>query len=413
MFRLMALALTLSLLACGSGDREPAALKKTQTTVDWRLLVQLPDVELPVRLHLAEDGSEAWLINGSEKVEISDISREGDGWRLYLPAFNNTLVLRQADGILEGSLTLVKRGYEQVMPVRGEPYPGYRFTPNPEPLSDFTGRWEVTFVTDEGKETASIGEFDQQGGKVTGTFLNATGDYRFLAGEVHADKMYLSTMDGAHAFVFTATMLADGSLKGDFWSGTRWHESWTAKRNFKASLPDAFSLTYPKQGYDRIEFSFPDLQGQPLALADDKFRDKVVLVTLSGSWCPNCADEMEFLADYYRANRDRGLEIITLLYEHFEEFEAAAQQGRALKAKHGVDYDILVAGISDKTMAAETLPMLNKVLAFPTMIFIDRKGDVRRIHTGFSGPGTGRHYQEFVEEFNALMETLLTESWGP
>ena len=123
-----------------------------------------------------------------------------------------------------------------------------------------------------------------------------------------------------------------------------------------------------------------------------KYRDKVVLVTLSGTWCPNCADEVEFLSTYYRENQGRGLEIVTLLYERYDAFEPAARQGRALQAKHGIDVDILIAGISDKTMASETLPMLSRVLAFPTMIFIDRKGNVRKIHTGFFGPGTGQHY---------------------
>jgi peroxiredoxin len=205
-------------------------------------------------------------------------------------------------------------------------------------------------------------------------------------------------------------MQADGSLKGDFWSGTRWHESWVAIRNFEAQLPDAYSLTYLKDGYEKIEFSFPDLDGNPVALLDDKYQDKVVLVTLSGTWCPNCADEAEFLAGYYRENKGRGLEVITLLYEHFKAFAPAADQGRALQIKHGIDFDLLIAGTSDKTLASETLPMLNSVLAFPTMIFIDRKGDVRKIHTGFSGPGTGQHYQQFVNEFNALMDESLEEN---
>jgi len=236
------------------------------------------------------------------------------------------------------------------------------------------------------------------------------GDYRYLAGVVDGDMMRLSTFDGAHAFVFYARMQADGSLEGDFWSGTRWHESWTAYRNFDAKLPDAYSLTYLKDGYDRVDFSFPDLNGNPVALSDEKYRDKVVLVTLSGSWCPNCADEVDFLSGYFQKNRDRGLEIITLLYERFDAFEPAVRQGKALKAKYGADYDFLIAGISDKVQAAETLPMLSSIVAFPTMIFIDRKGVVRKIHTGFSGPGTGQHYMQFVNEFTALMDELLEES---
>ncbi len=404
------LVLALSLLACGSEDTGQAHSVSEGPVTDWRLLVHLPDVDLPVQLHLAADGSEAWFKNGLERVSVPEVSRQGKNWRLYFPAFNNTLVLRENGERLEGTLTLVKRGYEQIMQVTGEPDPGYRFVPDPQAISEFTGRWQVVFTDDEGEETVAIGEFDQQGSKVSGTFLTATGDYRYLAGDVDGDRMQLSTFDGAHAFVFYAQMQADGSLKGDFWSGTRWHEDWTAERNFAAQLPDVYSLTWLKEGYQKIEFSFPDLDGNPVALSDDKYRDKVVLVTLSGTWCPNCADEAEFLSGYYRQNRDRGLEIITLLYEHFEAFEPSARQGRALQAKYGLDFDLLIAGTSDKTQAAETLPMLSSVLAFPTMIFIDRKGDVRKIHTGFSGPGTGQHYKQFVGEFNALMDELLEEN---
>jgi len=410
MTRLILILLLGLQMACHSEEAGLTERPGNQAVTDWRLLIQLPDVELPARLHLSADGSEAWVLNGLEKVNIDDVSKDGENWRLHFPAFNNTLVLREKNGFMEGELTLVKRGYKQLMPVRAEPDSGFRFLSDPKPESDFTGRWQVTFVEDDGKETTAIGEFDQQGSKVRGTFLTPLGDYRFLAGEVDGDMMYLSTFDGAHAFVFQAQMLTDGSLKGDFWSGTRWHESWTAQRNFEAKLPDAYSLTFLKDGYDRIEFNFPDLDGNPVALTDEKYRDRVVLVTLSGSWCPNCADEIDFLSAYYNQHHERGLEIVTLLYERYDEFDLAARQGRALQSKHGVNFDILIAGNSDKTMASETLPMLNHVLAFPTMIFIDRKGVVRMIHTGFSGPGTGQHYTDFVEEFNVLMDDLLDEN---
>lgn len=408
----LTLMLVFLLTACGSESNQTAPTVKSTVVTDWRLVIELPEVDLPVALHLASDGGEAWLTNGTEKVLIPEIDKQGSNWKLHFPSFNNTLLLRQDGVSLEGTLTLVKRGYEQVMQVTGEPYAGYRFRRGPSASSEFTGRWEVNFVEDDGHEYIAIGEFDQQGSKVTGTFLTALGDYRYLAGEVDGDMLHLSTFDGAHAFVFTAKMDSQGQLSGDFWSGTSWHESWTASRNFDAQLPDAYALTYLKDDYERFEFSFPDLDGKPVSLLDEKYRDKVVLVTLSGTWCPNCDDEVRFLSSYFEDNKERGLEVVTLLYEHFEAFEPAAKQGRALRDKYAVGYDILIAGTSDKTQAAETLPMLNHVLAFPTMIFIDRKGQVRKIHTGFSGPGTGQYYTQFVAEFGALMDELLGEPAG-
>jgi peroxiredoxin len=388
------------LAGCGSDRESPVE--------DWRLLIQLPDIELPVHLHL--EPNQAWFGNGSERVVVPEVRREGATWTLRFPAFNNTFVLTQENGKLMGSLTLVKLGYEQVMPVTAEPATGYRFVKDPKPASNVTGRWAVQFIEPEGEPTQAVGEFDQQDAQVTGTFLTPTGDYRFLAGEMDGDQLLLSTFDGAHAFAFRASLLPNGELQGEFWSGTRWHQPWTARRDFEAKLPDPYAMTYIKEGYDGLEFSFPNLQGEPVSLEDDKYRGKVVLVTLSGTWCPNCADEVAFLSEYYRENRDRGLEIITLLYEHFEEFERAAAQGQALVDEYDIGYDVLVAGLSDKTMASQSLVMLNAVLAYPTMIFVDRKGEVRNIHTGFTGPGTGQHYIDFVADFSARMDLLLAES---
>jgi hypothetical protein len=70
----------------------------------------------------------------------------------------------------------------------------------------------------------------------------------------------------------------------------------------------------------------------------------------------------------------------------------------------------LIAGISDKDEAAKKLPMLERVYAFPTTIFIDRRGQVRKIHSGFSGPATGEHYAQLVDEFKRTLDQLLAET---
>ena len=80
-----------------------------------------------------------------------------------------------------------------------------------------------------------------------------------------------------------------------------------------------------------------------------------------------------------------------------------------MKQKYNVGYDYVIAGVYDKKEAAKTLPMLNHIISFPTTIFIDKKGKVRKIHTGFSGPATGNYYEEFVDNFNSFMNQLLNE----
>jgi hypothetical protein len=52
--------------------------------------------------------------------------------------------------------------------------------------------------------------------------------------------------------------------------------------------------------------------------------------------------------------------------------------------------------------------MLNQIVSYPTMIFIDKFGEVRRIHTGFSGPATST-YEDFKADFNLFINELLNE----
>jgi hypothetical protein len=80
-----------------------------------------------------------------------------------------------------------------------------------------------------------------------------------------------------------------------------------------------------------------------------------------------------------------------------------------MKAKWGVNYDFVIAGVNDKVKAAETLPALNKIVAFPTTIFIGKDGNVKRIHTGFEGPGTGDYHERWKQRFNEIVNELLAE----
>jgi peroxiredoxin len=268
----------------------------------------------------------------------------------------------------------------------------------------------VTFTDNSGAPEVAVGEFNQSHDAVSGTFLTATGDHRFLAGQVKGDEVYLSTFDGAHVFLYKAKILSDGSLAGDFWSGLASHEKWTAKRDAGAQLPDAYGLTAMRAGTRHFDFAFPDLSGKTVSSQDPQFHGKVLIVALAGSWCPNCHDEAAFLAPLYKDYRAKGLEIVSLMFEHFGDFPRAAEATRRFRQHYGIEYTTLIAGISDKDDAAKKLPMLQSFVAFPTTIFIDRKGNVRKIHTGYSGPATGDHYTQFVNEVKTTLDQLLAES---
>ena len=411
--RASCLIFALGWVATGCEDAPIAEAPAGLPTGYWAASISLPGGDIETGIEISRDGESygASLVNGQERVRIDEVRFADGELVLRFPAFNNEIRATLADGMLAGELTLVKRfGDTQVMPFTARRGSDISAEGGPAANHDLSGRWAVQFHEPDGTSAASIGEFAQRGSRVFGTFLNPNGDHRFLAGHVRGNDFHLSTFDGAHAFIFSGTVNEDGEIEdADFWSGTSWHQTWSAKRDMTVELPDAFSRTWLKPGYERFEFEFPDENGNIVSLSDEKYRDKVVMVTLAGTWCPNCNDEARYLAPFYEKYRDRGLEVVALMFEHFEDATVAAEQVRAFRAKHGIEYDTLIAGISDKDDASRKLPSLSAVLAFPTTIFIDRDGRVRKIHTGFSGPGTGEHFVALQNQFTELVTTLLAE----
>ncbi len=383
-------------------------------TGTYRVVLQSPGGDLPFGLDLKHDGMGwvGYLINGKERVRLNDVAIHGSHLDIKMPGYESRLTATATGDRLQGEVVLDKLGgKDQHILLHAQLAQPYRFYPRPSgDVTDVSGRWSVIFAEDDGRNETAVGEFSQVGDVVSGTFLTDTGDHRFLAGQVRGDELYLSTFDGAHVFLYKAKVGPDGSLAGDFWSGTAFHERWTAKRDANAALPNAYSLTSMRAGTKAFEFAFPDLAHTVVTSKDAKFQNKVIVVALAGSWCPNCHDEAAFLVPLYRDYRGRGLEIVSLMFEHFGDFDRAAAATERFRQHYGIEYTTLIAGISDKDEAAKQLPMLDRVYAFPTMIILDRKGQVRMIHTGYSGPATGAHYTQFVAEFKRALDQLLAET---
>ena len=385
----------------------------------WRAVLQSPGGELPFGIEILAQADRAaytvFVLNGEERLQLDTAVVEGDSVRFPMAIFDAEIKARISDSVLTGKY--IKTGYQtrREMGFRATFGEQFRFVKKaPVPRANVEGKWAVTFVGDEQDTTQAVGVFRQNGAEVSGTFLTPTGDYRYLAGNLHGDTLLFSCFDGNHAFLFKARLDNTGQrlVQGEFWSGSKGHETWTATRNERASLPDAQTLTFLKPGYDRLDFSFPDSDGKLVSIRDERFKGKVVIVQILGSWCPNCMDETKFLSPWYRKNRDRGVEIIGLAYEKDPAFAVSAPKLKRLISRFNIEYPLLLAGVNDKEKASQTLPMLNRIMAFPTTIFIDKQGKVRKIHTGFSGPGTGAYYTEFVEGFERMADKLLNES-GP
>ncbi len=276
------------------------------------------------------------------------------------------------------------------------------------PLFNPTGNWKVTFNYKNGKPYNALGVFNQtkKSGYVEGTFLTETGDYRFLEGKVGGNQLNLSCFDGSHAFLFESYLRND-TLFGQFYSGKHWKTSWFAVRdeNFSLSHPD--SLTTLTSTTIPLQFAIKDIENNHFSYPNPSLKDKVVIIQIMGTWCPNCLDETKYYKMLHEKYNEHGLEIISVGYEIPETFTEQAARLKRLKDVYNLDFTFLVGGKADKSLASEHFDMLNKIISFPTSIYINKKGEVVRIHTGFNGPGTGEKYIEYAKETEAFIQSLL------
>lgn len=383
----------------------------------WRAVLQLPGGELPFGMSVsARDGKPVvTLVNGDNRVEVTEITVKDNTVAMLMPGFENRIDGRIDEGVITGTLTMVKAGGKlQKIPLVATHGQAWRFFEQATPTGNepMAGRWAFTFGPAD-KTSPAVGEFTQQGSRVFGTVMTPTGDHRYLDGELRNGELQLSKFDGGHVFLYRGKLLADGSLQGTFYSGTAFEDPFVARRDESATLGDAENTTKLAGKADRLDFRFPDLAGHPISITDPFFHGKVVVVALAGSWCPNCHDEAAFLAEFHRQRRAEGFEVISLMFEQFGDFKRAADATARFRQRYAIEYTTLIAGTSDKEDAASKLPQLNGVFAFPTTIFVDRHGKVRKIHTGFSGPATGAHYDKLVADFTNTVNSLLAETPPP
>ncbi|WP_460974432.1 TlpA disulfide reductase family protein [Spirosoma knui] len=390
----------------------------------YRAVLKTRGGELPFGLDIQPSGTDTktytvFALNGNERLKMDPATVQGDSLRIPMALFESELVAKIDDNTsgvatLRGVWRRRRAGQQyQTLPFEAQQGYTYRFAPSSEAApANLSGKWATNFDSKTGRVDTvnAVGVFDQKGNRVTGTFLTPTGDYRYLDGNVVGDSLFLSCFDGSHLFLFKAKHNpATKTLTGGFWSGVSGYESWVARFDPKAELPDPAKLTYLKPGAKTLTFSFPEPNGKMVSLADDRFKNKVTIVQILGTWCPNCMDETNFLSPWYKRNKQRGVEVVGLAFERSAALAESGPKIERMKQRFQIDYPVVLAGTNDKAQASKALPDLNAVVAFPTTLFIDKKGQVRHIHTGFSGPGTGKYYDQYVEEFNRLVDKLLSE----
>lgn len=404
----VALLLIICCVSCADKPPETNSSDSSIKEGNWVMNMAIDGRVLPFQFSykVTEGAAIIEIYNGDEIIKVDEIIHKEDSVLIKMPVFESEFRLNVlSNKSLEGVWINYYKGNDYKIPVKAIFGTNERFAhKKAAPPKD--GKYEVVFGASAEDKYKAIGMFKEKNGVQYGTFATETGDYRHLEGVRTEDSLFLSTFDGSHAFLFEAKVMGD-SMDGVFWSGSHFKTPWRAFKNPQTKLQNADSLTFLKEGYDSFSFRFPDQNGDTVSLADDRFKNKAVIVQIMGSWCPNCLDETNYYKTLYDQYNSLGLEIVALAFERTKTEEKAYKNLQRLVKRTGVKYTVLLGGATRETKAAEVLPMLNHVMSYPTSIFLDKNHKIKRIHTGFYGPSTGEYYTRFVSETEKLVEEML------
>ena len=376
----------------------------------WRLEFQSPGGQLPLHFLIDQtDGDlKVYSLNADEKFEFDRYQKQGDTLRLFVDLYDLEFVfIPQGKNNAVGFMN--KRGsdmmYRQI-PFTATKGDFSRFKSPKKATTKPAPKYEVTFVSEgSDKQRPAIGLFEtDKDNKVTGTFITRSGDYRYLEGNVVGDSLYLSTLSTSPV-LYKAKIEGDSLIGGELFTPFELSARFRGKSNPDFSLDDASKRTYLKEGFTDFDFTFKDMFGEDVSLKDGRFNDKVTVVQILGTWCPNCLDETKFLMEY--REKHPNLAVVGLAFERSDEPNYAWPKIIRFIQRFNIDYPVLLAGTTQNVN--EKLPQLNHIMAFPTSIIVDKKGVVRKIQTGFSGPGSGQYYDDYVKAFEAFIAELESE----
>ncbi|MBF6598173.1 MAG: TlpA family protein disulfide reductase [Fermentimonas sp.] len=355
------------------------------------------------------DSSTVTLINGEERFDLEGVTLNNDTVIIPIVAYDAVIIGTVSDNQIDGKFIKNYIEDDEGVPFRATYGINNRFEPSSNSTSQqIDGKWDVVFVGEQGDTTHNVGIFKTDNNIITGSILTLSGDLRYLEGAYTEKGVQLSAFGGLSPYYFEFNFTGENSFEGTFYT-TRGTTRIIGTKNENAALADAYSLAGLKEGYETLSFELPDLNGNIVSLKDEKYQGKVVIVSILGSWCPNCLDEMAFLAPWYEENKDRGVEVIGIAFERKNDFEYGKKALTQLKERYNTGYPLLFGGAVGRENVAGALPELENFSSYPTTIYIDKQGKVNKIHTGFNGPATGLFYEDFKKDFNQLINTLLEE----
>jgi thiol-disulfide isomerase/thioredoxin len=373
---------------------------------EWKLTLSLQDKELPVIVSLTQNSNiiSGHLINSSEKIALSGtITDKKFSIQIgsHYAKLDGTL---SREGIKGSWIRTNKENYK--VPFVGRKSSKlslYKEYEGQENLLQLTGKWKVEIG--ESKKLG-LGIFKQTGSRVQGSILTTTGDYRFLDGYIKNNIVLLTGFDGVFSFVVEA-IVSNDKFMATMYSGKSSLNKVTGVRDANFTLEDPNLMT-KATSLKPVSMKLKTISGSVVDINAGEFKNKVKIIQLFGSWCPNCIDETNFFVKWRKENQAKlnDVKFIALSFEKTKTQKEAIKNLRKARVKLGMSYPIILADFNKTKEITEFLP-LDKVRAFPTTIFLGRDNKIYKIHTGFAGQATGEFFSKFTKDFDKTINELM------
>ncbi len=403
-------AASLCLISCRQKTADPVGL--------WKGFIKNPsgeEVAFTLEVKREGNGIIGSLVNGDERTTSTSGSVDGKSLKLSYDFYDAELFATIDGDQLRGTFDrqwrkqILKR---ELRASRGQPSASASSNTVSAQMN-VSGEW-VLRVGEAPKLSYWRAAFKQNGGEVEGTIIPVSGDWGNFTGSFENNQLTLNHFDGINSRIFRASPTPDGKLEGlvdlGLFDPKRKviAERLDAKnKEIVANLPDPTNYTRMTNPAEPLRFSFPDLNGKIVSSTDDRFKNKVTVVSITGSWCPNCYEETPLMQEFYERYRAQGLEVVALAFEYTGDAGRDLEQVKIFANRHHITYPMLLAGSTEEGDIQRKLPQLVNFGAYPTTIFIGRDGLVKRIHTGFEGKATGERHLKLKADYEELVKELL------
>jgi thiol-disulfide isomerase/thioredoxin len=386
-------------------------MSQSMTSINglWRgTFFRQDGVKMPFLFELMSDSNgelALYLINGIERIRAEKTVMRNDSIIFHLAYFDTELKLKvdhpeKLSGIwVDNSRDNMSMPFEAVKLKEDTP-------PSATSLS---GKWELLFRPGFPNAFPGILNIGLNENKMLSTSLRApSGDYRYMVTEIIGDSLVLYKFDGIVSYLLTAHIQGDSLVNGKMYSGTTYQTEWKGFRNEAATLPDAFERTKVISN-EFLTLRLRDIKGDSVMLERKDFIGKITLLPIMGTWCPNCLDESGSISQYLKNHPEMPIQVFGLCFERPKEWEKIDLLLNKYTRMLQLPFPLYYAGYADAASASKTFPMLDGIKAFPTLIIIDKTGQIRKVITGFDGPATGQAYVDHQQRFDALMQQLSQE----